>query len=68
MILNLGGLGVIFLFGIFRIGFGLSDLLSFISLQTRSLRSLIFKCLGDSAQDARLATSVTDFFKRFYKI
>jgi hypothetical protein len=36
MILNRGGFGVTFLLGILRIGFGFSDLLSFISLQAQT--------------------------------
>ncbi|ASU32358.1 hypothetical protein MuYL_0455 [Mucilaginibacter xinganensis] len=36
-----GGLGVFFLFGIFRIGFGFSNLLSFISLQAQTYNLLI---------------------------
>jgi hypothetical protein len=51
-------LGTIFLLDIFRIGFGLSDLLSFISLQAQSLIFNIYR--GKQSKDAYLNDSVTD--------
>jgi hypothetical protein len=45
MILGFGGLGVTFLFGIFRIGFGFSKLLSFISLQAQTYNLLLTFCM-----------------------